>query len=226
MKLPDATPIFDPDTEGESLRSRSPLERIAWLFERVPPEEILVTTSLGASSALLLHMVHRVAPKHPVYFVDTGYLFAETIQYCTQVAKALGVNLRRVTPEKGDHAFTLESQLYATDPDQCCALNKVKPVNALKAGKRVWVSGLLRYQNANRSKLNFMQPQGALTKFFPVLDMTAEEVALYYLLYELPHHPLVQQGYGSVGCFHCTQKGEGRQGRWAGKAKTECGLHG
>lgn len=212
--------------QSQELLQLRPVERIAWLFDQVPHDEILITTSLGTTSALLLHMVHQVAPQHPINYVDTGYLFPQTIAFGKKLAADWGLNLQRVTPDLASHAFTRREELFRRDADTCCAINKVAPVNQLKEGKSVWLSGLLRFQNANRAQLGLFQKHGSLSKMYPILDMTEEEVALYQLLYELPSHPLLDEGYASVGCTHCTQKGLGREGRWAGQKKTECGLHG
>ncbi|HAP63699.1 MAG TPA: phosphoadenylyl-sulfate reductase, partial [Cytophagales bacterium] len=191
---PESESVVAVGNGGEHL---SPTERLAVVFDQYAPEEILVTTSLGTSSALLLHVLSRVAPQHPIYFVDTGYHFAETLHYGQYLQDLWGLNLVYASPTQEDHAFTKATELWKTQPDQCCALNKVQPVNRLKQGKKVWVSGLMRYQNANRAYLDYAEPKGGLTKVYPLLDMTEEEVHLYQLLYELPKHPLLDRGYDS-----------------------------
>jgi phosphoadenosine phosphosulfate reductase len=101
----------------------------------------------------------------------------------------------------------------------------VDPVNHLKDGKAIWISGLLAFQNANRSNIKIFEEKSDITKFHPIIDMTPEEVNLYMTIFDLPLHQLVAQGYHSIGCSHCTHKGSGRAGRWINSAKTECGLH-
>ncbi|MEL6538524.1 MAG: phosphoadenylyl-sulfate reductase [Bacteroidota bacterium] len=217
--------VESPTYVGQGWENLTPSERLALVFESYAPEEILVTTSLGISSTLLLHHIHRVAPQQPIYFVDTGYHFQETLHYGKYLQDLWGINLRYASPAREDHAFTQATELWKTQPDQCCALNKVNPVGHLKQGKKVWISGLMRYQNANRAGLDFAEAKGGMVKVYPLLDMTEEEVHLYQFLHELPKHPLLDRGYESVGCTHCTQPGEGRAGRWSGTGKTECGLH-
>ena len=203
----------------------SPKERLEDIFRTTPADQILITTSLGAKSALLLHLVSQVAPEHPVYFVDTGYHFEETLAYGQLLADRWNLNIQVVKPNVEDHVISKATTMWKSRPDHCCAINKVAPVQRLKEGKTIWVSGLMRYQNANRASLDFQMPHLGLTKVYPFLDLSPDDEQLYQLLYELPPHPLLDQGYDSVGCTHCTQPGAGRSGRWAGTSKTECGLH-
>ncbi len=222
MELIQNIKLDDLNIEYESL---SGVERVERVFNEFDPERILVTSSFGATSAILLHMVSKVAPDHPVYFVDTGYLFEETIRYKNQMANQLGLNVIDASSPKNHHTFTRQNQSWKYNSDLCCFINKVGPTDKLREGKDVWLSGLMKYQNANREKLRIFEPRQDLLKFHPIIDMTAEEVETYASIYELPFNPLIYQGYGSIGCTHCTAKGEGREGRWLNSAKTECGLH-
>ena len=203
----------------------SGIERVERVFSEFDHDRILVTSSFGATSAILLHMVSKVAPDHPVYFVDTGYLFEETLRYKEQMADQLGLNVIDASSPVNHHAFTRQNQSWKYNSDLCCFINKVSPTEKLQEGKDVWLSGLMKYQNANREKLRIFEPRKDLLKFHPIIDMTSEEVETYATIYELPFNPLIYQGYGSIGCTHCTAKGEGREGRWLNSAKTECGLH-
>jgi phosphoadenosine phosphosulfate reductase len=200
-------------------------QRMEQLFADFDHDRILVTSSFGTTSAIILHMISKVAPNHPIYLVNTGYLFQETLDYKEEIRKQLGLNIQEVSAPENKHRFTQENKTWKYQNDLCCFINKVDPTNQLKKGKDVWVSGLLRFQNVNRQHLRILEPRDELLKFHPIIDMTAEEVSLYSTIYELPQNKLYYQGYGSVGCVHCTEKGDHREGRWLNKQKTECGLH-
>lgn len=200
-------------------------DRLKQVFEEFDPGKILVTTSFGGTSIVLLHLINKISPGHPIYLINTGYLFEETQQYKQYLRDEMGLNIIEIHPHKRSHQFTTEYKVWQGNPDFCCFINKVEPLRPLKKAHDVWISGLLKYQNENRSAKQLFEQQDHLLKFYPILDMTAEEVALYQTIYELPLHPLAVQGYGSIGCIQCTKKGSGREGRWQGTAKTECGLH-
>ncbi|MFY0686763.1 MAG: phosphoadenylyl-sulfate reductase [Cyclobacteriaceae bacterium] len=213
------------DDLNDSYDSLDPKGRLEKLFSENNPEEILLTSSLGTTAAITLHMISKIAPEHPIYFVDTHFHFPETIHYKNQLASRLGLNIVDVSSNMNQHLFTLENESYKHNDDFCCFVNKVYPVEKLKEGKKFWISGVLRFQNENRNKLRLFEPKDDLIKFHPILDMTPEDVQMYMMINELPQNPLVYQGYGSVGCTHCTEKGDGREGRWLNTAKSECGLH-
>ncbi len=202
------------------------MDRLERLFADFDQEKILISSSFGATSSVLLHQLGKVAPNHPVYFINTGYLFEETIRYKDIIGKQFGLNnIIEVMPNSGKHAFTEKNKTYQTNQDLCCFINKIEPMEKLKEGKEVWVSGLFRYQNQNRAKLRLFEPKDQLLKFHPIIDMSKEDVQLYMDVYDLPKHSLSYQGYGSIGCTHCTAKGDDREGRWLNTNKTECGLH-
>ncbi|MEZ5538813.1 MAG: phosphoadenosine phosphosulfate reductase family protein, partial [Pseudomonadales bacterium] len=132
------------------------------------------------------------------------------------------VNLR---PDDYQHEYSQKEKLYETDPDFCCSINKVSPLDNIKGNYDVWVSNLMGWQTDFRADLHIFEESHNIIKFNPMIDVTRAELDAYIAEHQLPVHPLVAQGYASIGCSHCTQPGEGRKGRWAGKAKTECGLH-
>lgn len=200
-------------------------ERMNKLFDTFQPEEILVTTSLGSTSSVLLHLLSKAYPDLPVYLINTGYLFSETLQHRRTIEQQLGIQIVDVQPQSNKHAFTAENTSWTRNSDLCCFVNKVEPMNRLKKGKQIWISGLLRFQNENRRHLNIFQQTGDIIKFHPIIDMKQEDVGLYHQVFDLPVNSLFYQGYGSIGCHHCTAKGEGREGRWLNEQKTECGLH-
>lgn len=200
-------------------------QRLEEIFRQFDPEQVLVTSSFGTSSAILLHMLSKVRPEHPVYFLDTGYHFEETIRYKNQLIEQFGLRVIDVHPDVAKHAVTRAEKTYQSKPDLCCLVNKVAPMEPLKANHKIWLSGLFKYQNANRENFQFFEQKKDILKCYPLLDMSPDEVKAYYYLNEIPEHPLIPQGYDSVGCTHCTSKGKGREGRWAGLEKTECGIH-
>jgi phosphoadenosine phosphosulfate reductase len=212
-------------TLSKNFESLSIEERIERIFCEFAPERVLVTSSFGTSSALLLHLINRIRPGHPIYFLDTGFHFEATWQYLQQLEKMMNLNIKIAGAPENKNQFTASNFTYRYNQDLCCYINKVEPMALLKQTHDVWLSGLFRYQNANRQNFKFFEEKEDIIKSYPVLDMTAEEVHTYYFIHEIPNHPLISKGYDSVGCTHCTTRGEGRAGRWSGSVKSECGLH-
>ena len=202
-----------------------PTERVKQLFKDFYASGILVTSSFGTTSALLLHMLHRTRKNHPVRFINTGYLFAETLAYKNTLAKRLGLKVVELEPKAKRHAKTKAAAMWSHNPDECCKINKTEPLTAVKKGYKVWMSGLMGFQSEQRNALNIFEMKDAIIKFQPLIDILEGEAALYMKLFELPQHPLLDKGYDSVGCTHCTAKGSCRMGRWIDHDKNECGLH-
>ena len=200
-------------------------ERLEKFYSEFHDARILVTSSMGNTSPVLMKMIMEANPKQVITFIDTGYHFKETIFFKDRLEKILGLNMKIVGPSRLHHQPTEENKLWNIDPDFCCLVNKVFPIRELVKEHDVWVSGLLAYQNENRRGKQLFEQRDIL-KFYPILDMKEEEVIEYNRRHNLPAHPLSVEGYGSVGCFHCTKKEEGRKGRWDKFEKTECGLHG
>ena len=188
-------------------------------------DRVLVTSSFGASSAIFLHLLHQVRPGHPVHFIDTRYHFPETYAYRDELVKRWNLHVVSVQPKVNEHRFTQLNYTWAHHPDACCHMNKVMPLEALKDTHDVWISGMAGGSTDLRRRTPIFKRDAKLIRFYPLLDMSPQDIELYKVIYELPPHPLELQGYGSIGCKHCTRKGEGRSGRWAGFQKTECGLH-
>lgn len=199
---------------------RERLERVFRDFDRV-----LVTTSFGTTSVNLLHMLQQVKPGHPVHFIDTTYHFPQTWEYAEKLTNDFGLVVKTVSPDGSLNGLTRQQRAWKSDPDFCCYVNKVRPLQALKQQHEVWISGMVGGVDPNRRSRPMFENHGDIIRFYPFIDMSQEEADTYKLIYELPEHPLEAEGYGSVGCLHCTAKGTGRDGRWAGKTKTECGLH-
>lgn len=199
--------------------------RIRRLYEDFAPEKVLVTSSFAATSAYFLHIISRIRPEQVISFVDTGFHFPQTLKYRDELIRRFGLKVQDLRGDAYQHEWSVKERLYETDPDFCCSINKVQPLENVKPDYDVWVSSLMRWQSDERAELDIFEERRGIIKFNPMIDVTKEERDAYIREHDLPFHPLVAQGYSSIGCTHCTVPGEGRSGRWAGKPKTECGLH-
>jgi phosphoadenosine phosphosulfate reductase len=216
--------------ESKRLERASPEERLAFAAERFG-DDLLFTSSFGAQSGVLLHLWSVVCRHLPVTFIDTGFLFKETLVYRDDLVAKLGLNLRVVRPDIPRATFTASygEEIQKTDPDFCCGVNKVAPISALKEAARGWVSGLRRDQTGTRANISILDVEDHLVRIHPIASLTAADVTAYLARHGIAEHPLVARRYLSIGCAPCTRPvadGEHeRAGRWAGCAKTECGLH-
>jgi phosphoadenosine phosphosulfate reductase len=164
-------------------------------------------------------------------FLDTGFLFPETLAYRDALASRLGLIVKTLTPDISNADFVARygSDIQQKDADFCCGVNKVAPLAPLRVAATAWVSGLRRDQSKTRANTELFEQDGHLVRVHPLAAMTRDEVAAYLAKHEIPEHPLASRRYLSIGCAPCTRAvGEGedeRAGRWAGSSKTECGLH-
>jgi phosphoadenosine phosphosulfate reductase len=196
--------------------------------------DLAVVSSFGAESAVLLHLVASVDRQVPVLFLDTGKHFPETLAYRDLLAERLGLNLVVLTPDPADLAAKDDTGLrWSYDPDGCCAIRKVKPLEKALLGYDASFTGRKAFQAATRANLprfevDTSDAQGRL-KINPLIDWDAGQIEGYFIQHDLPRHPLIAQGYPSIGCSPCTSQvapGEDpRSGRWKGWDKTECGIH-
>ncbi len=198
--------------------------RLAYILNKFA-NKALVTTSFGTTSVLLLHILARVKPDFPIHFIDTGFLFPETHEYKEELTRMLDLNIITHKPEVEAHEAARIERLWESDPDACCGVNKVAPLEKVKDNHKVWISGLLGYQNGYRSGLDIFQERSDIYRFYPLIDWSEAQVKDYFEYFGLPRHPLERIGFNSLGCTHCTVKGTGREGRWIGSDKSECGLH-
>ena len=210
---------------NKKYKSLSLTDRIKELYNDFDQAEIMLTSSFAATSAFLLKLFSEVNRKQKVYFIDTGYHFEETLKYKEELTKIYGLDVRSVSAIKEEHNFTTMDQTWKKNPDFCCSINKVKPLEILKKQYTVWVSGLMKWQSDHRATLDIFETRNDILKFYPLLNVTREERDAYIEMHQLPFHPLVSKGYNSIGCTHCTVPGEDRSGRWNNSPKTECGLH-
>lgn len=192
---------------------------------------IAVVSSLGAESVVLLSLVAEIDPRVPVIFLDTGKHFAETLAYRDRIAARLGLeNLCTVRPAPlALAAEDADGTLWRAEPERCCALRKVVPLERALEGFEAWITGRKRYHGGARASLGTFELADGRIKVNPLARWTASDIAKAFTTRDLPRHPLVALGFGSIGCAPCTAKtrpGAGvRSGRWPGQAKTECGIH-
>jgi phosphoadenosine phosphosulfate reductase len=215
---------------AERLASASPHEIIE-AAARALPGRLAVVSSFGAESAVLLKFIADVDRSLPVLFLDTLWLFKETLAYRDLLVARLGLTgVRTITPSpsalanrdpKGDLCFL--------DQDACCHLRKVAPLARELEPFAGWISGRKRYQGGGRAGLAIVEADGRRLKFNPLAPLTAAEISGIFASANLPRHPLQAAGFHSIGCVPCTGRALGsaaaRDGRWSGLAKTECGIH-
>ena len=210
---------------NEKYRNLSVNQRIASLYEDFSNDEIMLTSSFAATSAMLLKFISDVNKSQLIYFIDTGYHFKETLIYKDYLIQLYDLNVKSLTAEEWKHKFTTDDQTWTKDPDLCCSINKLEPLEKIKKSYKVWISGLMRWQSDNRFTLDVFEERNGMIKFYPLLDVTHDERENFIKDHHLPFHPLISKGYFSIGCEHCTVPGKGREGRWNNSPKTECGLH-
>ena len=193
---------------------------------------VAMVSSFGAEAVALLHMVSLIDRATPVLFIDTEMLFPETLAYQRDVAEHLG--LRDVRTIRASRTTTSahdpDGMLHQTDPDACCSLRKTEPLNHALAPFDAWITGRKRYQSGTRASLDFFEAEGAKRiKINPLAHWQPNDVQEYMVQNRLPKHPLVAQGYPSIGCAPCTtpvtQGEDPRAGRWRNSEKEECGIH-
>ena len=153
------------------------------------------------------------------------YLFEETHKYKEALAETTGLRIISITPEEWKNEFTRTDRTWEKDPDLCCSVNKVEPLRKIKEKHKAWISGLMAIQTPFRKYLELFEKDGDIIKFYPLIDVGPYFSRGYFTKYNLPQHPLLRHGYASIGCTHCTAKGDDRSGRWNESGKTECGLH-
>lgn len=226
---PDALKRVLSATEIKALNERyhplSAEERIAQLYRDFDRSEVMLTSSFAATSAMLLKLFSDENPAQEVFFIDTGYHFKETLIYKEYLSQLYDLKVVDVRADVDKHTFTTTDETWRKNPDFCCSINKVEPLEAMKEYFTVWVSGLMSWQSDHRSSLDVFEERKGILKFYPLLNVTREEREAFVHDHHLPFHPLVSKGYYSIGCKHCTVPGEDREGRWNNNPKTECGLH-
>jgi phosphoadenosine phosphosulfate reductase len=226
-----ATVLSPAQALDRALRGASPAEVIEAALKAVGREKLALVSSFGTESAALLKVMADVDPAIPVVFLDTGWLFEETLAYRDTLIATLGLrDVRSIKPlEETLSREDPDRELWFSDPDACCRIRKVEPLQRALAPFSAWINGRKRFQGGLRAELAVVEDDGAKLKFNPFANVEREEIEAIYQLAKLPPHPLLASGYQSVGCMPCSSRtapGEdARAGRWRGRAKTECGIH-
>jgi phosphoadenosine phosphosulfate reductase len=189
---------------------------------------LYVACSFQKEASVIMDLLLGIEPEARFFTLDTGVLFEETYEtwkrveehYGIKVDRYAGISLERQASEHGD-------ALWSRDPDRCCEIRKVTPLNEALSGVDAWISGVRRDQATSRAdtpKLAWDKKHG-LWKLNPLADWTERDVWNYLVSNDVPYHPLHDRGYASIGCTHCTKPGSEREGRWSDSDKVECGIH-
>lgn len=213
------------------LADAMPAEIVHGALRVVGRDKLAVVSSFGTESAALLKVVADVDPAIPVIFLDTGWLFQETLDYRDQLTQILGLrDVRTVKPL--DAALQRDDagrELWFSDPDACCRIRKVEPLVRALEPFSAWFNGRKRFQGGDRAHIPIVEADGARLKFNPLANATADDLRALYASAGLPPHPLLASGFTSIGCMPCTTRtkpGEdARAGRWRDRGKSECGIH-
>ena len=232
MTTANATaPAADATTLSARLETASPTAIIAAAVEAIGRERLAVVSSFGTESAVLLKFVADVDPAIPVVFLDTGWLFQETLDYRDTLIERLKLtDVRTVHPlEETLAKQDADRDLWFSSPDECCRIRKVEPLARALKPFDGWINGRKRFQGGLRAAIPIVERDGARLKFNPLANAAPEDLQLAFRAANLPPHPLVASGFASVGCMPCTSRSEddedARAGRWRGRDKTECGIH-
>ena len=215
----------------EVLLHATPSEVIEGALRIVGRERLALVSSFGTESAALLKVMADVDPAIPVIFLDTGWLFEETLAYRDTLIERLGLrDVRSIKPlREALDRDDPDKELWFSDPDACCRIRKVEPLKRALAAFDGWISGRKRFQGGLRATMPVVEADDGRLKFNPFAAITPVEIEAIYAKAELPPHPLVASGFRSVGCMPCSSRtlpGEdARDGRWRGRSKTECGIH-
>jgi len=226
-----SAPRHDVAAFAAQLAQASP-HQIIEVAARAMPDRLVVVSSFGTESAVLLKIVADVDPSLPILFLDTLWLFKQTLAYRDTLVRHLGLtDVRTITPSPS--ALVLhdsKNDLCLKDRDACCSIRKVAPLAKELAPFDGWISGRKRYHGGERAGLATVEPDGRRLKFNPLAQLTSKELDAIFETAKLPRHPLEVVGFTSIGCVPCTSRsniGDSvRDGRWSGLAKTECGIHG
>jgi len=195
-------------------------------------KRIFTSSSFQSHSLVMLHILSRIDNSIPVFFLNTGYHFPETINFKNQISELFGLNVIDLVSDTPKYMQKDQNGklLFASDPDYCCYLNKVQPIENVMLTYDVWVNGVRADQSSVRKSFrNEQSASHGVIRFHPMLDWTMKDIYRYKKEYNLPSHPLEEMGYLSIGCEPCTRKFDSelqeREARWFGMRKVECGLH-
>ncbi|MGK0456772.1 MAG: phosphoadenosine phosphosulfate reductase [Lentimonas sp.] len=215
------------------LETASGLERVSWAYENFG-DQLILSTSFGIQSAVMLHLVTTQFPDVPIIFIDTGYLFPETYRFAEELTKRLNLNLKTYLPrQSAAYQEAIYGKLWEQGVEgltQYNRINKIEPMNRAveELGAKAWLSGLRRNQSSTREHRKVTEQQNKIMKVYPIIDWNDKDVYDYLTKNNLPYHPLWEEGYVSVGDWHSTNKlseGMTAENTRFGGLKRECGLH-
>jgi len=218
---------------GDRLEDRTPREILTWALKEFEGR-LTLATGFGAEGIALIDMAIKIDRAVDIFSLDTGFFFPETYELWDQVESRYGIKIRRLTPSVSPDEQDIQHgpRLWERSPDQCCAIRKIEPLGRALEGYDGWITAIRRDQTRARenSKVVEWDSRWNLVKVNPLAKWTSRDVWRYVIGNDLSYNPLHDAGYASIGCVHCTRAvsaGEDpRAGRWAGRHKTECGLHG
>lgn len=236
---PSASPAGPPaelleklQQESRRLETAQPDEIIAWAVENYFPK-LTMATAFGPEGCVILYFLSKIEPRTPVFNLDTGYQFQETLELRDRIAAKYGIEVELKRPETtiAQYEALNGGPVYKTDPERCCFERKVKVLRQAAVGYDAWMSGIRRDQSPDRAKAPIIgwDKKFNLVKISPLANWSKKDVWKLIVQEEIPYNPLHDQGFPSIGCWPCTRavkEGEDeRAGRWSGTAKIECGLH-
>jgi phosphoadenosine phosphosulfate reductase len=213
-----------------------PLDILRWTFDQSGLDRVAIASAFQAEGTVVMHLATAIRPDVPIMFLDTGYQFGETLAFREQLAERLGLNVVDLVGEYTveQQARNLGPRLFERDPELCCELNKVRPMFEALRSLDAWITAFRRDSSPTRESAPFveqyeLEPGRWIVKVNPMAGWSRPDVWRYLKEHDLPHNPLYDLGYASIGCAPCTRlrfPGEPeRAGRWAGLSKWECGIH-
>ena len=229
---PTAELLDELDRKSAEFETASPMEILRWATDRFAPR-FTMATAFGPEGMTIIHMLAEIAPQTPIFNLDTGYQFQETLDLRDRIAERYGIEVELKKPQLSVEAYENlhGGPLYKKDPNRCCADRKISLLGDAAKGMHAWASGIRRDQSPDRARAAIIgwDKKFEIVKVSPLATLTKQDVWKMIVDHDIPYNPLHDQGYPSVGCWPCTRSvlfGEDeRAGRWSGTAKTECGLH-
>jgi phosphoadenosine phosphosulfate reductase len=231
----DHESFVSPDIHYADLDTAGPRELLTWAAGTV--DRLAVATSFQSSGLVILHLLRDIRPDLPVLFLDTGFHFPETTAFRKTIAEQWDLKVVELRGAHGSPERQAElhgPELYKTNPDECCAINKVRPLQNALEEYDGWISGLRRDQSPLRADTPIVEAQllpsgNEVLKIHPLARWSVDDVNDYVKEHAIPTHPLLERGFRSIGCWPCTRAvaagEEERAGRWDGFGKSECGIH-
>lgn len=231
--LVDVASDVDLAVANDRLEGAAPQEILLWAVETFHPR-LTMATAFGPEGCAILHMLSEIEPGVRVFNLDTGYQFAETLQLRDRIAERYGIEVELIRAESSAAEYEAMNggPVYAHDPDRCCRDRKIVPLRRAIDGYDAWISSIRADQSSHRARASVvgLDAKFGLVKINPLLRWSHRDVWAFVVANDVPYNPLHDQGYPSIGCWPCTRavapgESDERAGRWAGQAKTECGLH-